>query len=486
MMSVYLVILPLIAALIALFSQKQSKNLALLSSLLTAGVACLMLSGFDPMAGMQYMVNYDWIPQWGIKFALGIDGVSIIPVLITAFVFPLIMLSTYRKDMDKSNAFYALALVMQSALFGVFMALDAFVFYIFWEAALLPIYFICAFWGGENRIKITFKFFIYTLIGSLFMLIGMIYIYQQLPSPDFSLSAFQGIQLSTEAQLWVFLSFMIAFGIKIPIFPLHTWQPNTYTESPVGGTMLLSAIMLKMGLFGILRWVLLITPDAASQYGHYVVILAIIGLVYASIIAFMQEDAKRLIAFSSIAHVGLMAAAAFSGNIQGLQGLGIQMLNHAIYVIGLFLVVDIVEEKTGTRIIAKIKGLVHQNTFLAVTGLIIVMGAVALPLTNGFVGEFLLLMGVFSYSSTWGIVAGLTIILGAVYMLRMYQSVFFGESKAAIFQLSWVEKITLGIIVLAIIGIGVYPNPVLELSAKGMQSLLDQIELKQALTASGI
>src|SRR5690606_16996381 len=301
-----------------------------------------------------------------------------------------------------------------------FVSLDAFSFYVGWEAALIPIYFICALWGDGDRIRVNLKFFIYTFFGSLLMLIAIIYLYQQTGTNDLSWAALTNLTLTEGAQILVFWAFFIAFAIKIPLFPVHTWQPDTYTHSPAAGTMLLSGIMLKMGLFGLLRWLLPLAPQAVAQYGTFAMILSIIGVVYGSLIAFKLNDAKRLIAYSSIAHVGLISAGIFSLTQEGLQGAIIQMINHGISVVGLFFVIDIIQQRTGSRNFADLGGLASRMPILAACFLIIIMGAIGLPLTNGFIGEFLLLKGIFSYTDhgVWfAVFGGTTLILGAVYML---------------------------------------------------------------------
>lgn len=288
---------------------------------------------------------------------------------------------------------------MQFALVGVFTSLDGFLFYIFWELALLPIWFICLLWGGADRIRITLKFFIYTLSGSLFMLVALIYLYLQTPLPHtFSLDSFYELALTPSQQGWIFWGFFLAFAIKIPIFPLHTWQPDTYTNTPTQGTMLLSGIMLKMGLYGIIRWMVPVIPDGIAEWAWLAMGLSVVGIVYASAMAIAQKDFKRLIAYSSIAHVGLIAAGIFSMNMMGMQGAVFQMLSHGVNAVGLFFIADILIDRYGNREMKDMGGIAHVSSPFAITFTIILLGSVALPLTNGFVGEFMLLNGVFQYS----------------------------------------------------------------------------------------
>jgi NADH-quinone oxidoreductase subunit M len=346
--------------------------------------------------------------------------------------------------------------------------------------ALIPIYFICLLWGGENRIRVTFKFFVYTLLGSLFMLVALIYLYFQTPGPQhtFDLATLYNLQLDLDAQTFVFIAFFLAFAIKMPIFPFHTWQPDTYTEAPTQGTMLLSGIMLKMGIYGLIRWLLPLVPHAVHQWGHIALILSVIGIVYASCIAIVQKDFKRLIAYSSIAHVGLIAAGIFSLTAIGIQGAMIQMISHGINVVGLFFIVDIIASNTQTRDIANLGGIRTVAPQLATLFIIVLLGSVALPLTNGFIGEFMLLNGVFQYSYVLGGVSGLTIILGAVYMLSTYQKVMLGETNAitkTLTDLDFNEKLVLTIIAVLVIGIGVYPKPLLDIAEPAVNNIVTLI-----------
>src|ERR1700758_4063638 len=432
-----LIIVPLIASLLLFIMKGEAvKKAALGFSIIEFALSIAAYLQFKNDATSKMLaLNCTWVESLGIKFAVGLDGISLLLVLLTTFLVPLIILSSYKSEYAKPNAFYGLILLMQSALVGVFTANDGFLFYIFWELALIPIYFICLVWGGENRGKITFKFFIYTLFGSLFMLIGLIYLYNHtgietgVKSWNINDLYAAGRSLTLAQQTFVFWSIFIAFAIKMPIFPLHTWQPDTYVVAPTQGTMLLSGIMLKMGTFGLIKWLLPVVPLALAKWGHLAVGFSVVGIVYASCIAIVQKDYKRLIAYSSIAHVGLIAAGILSMNQQGVQGAVIQMLSHGVNVVGLFLIADILVRHTGTREINKLGGIRGMNGQFGVLFLIILLGAVALPLTNGFVGEFLLINGVFQFSALMATFAGLTVILGAVYMLRSYQGIMLGEKN---------------------------------------------------------
>ncbi len=478
-----LIIVPLIAALLVFLTKGNiSRNLALGLSVIEFILSIAVFCQFkhNP-ANSNLLLNCNWVESLGIHFAVSVDALSMLMVLLTTFLVPLIILSSFNTKYESSGAFYGLILLMQMALIGVFTANDGFLFYVFWELALIPIYFICLLWGGENRGKITFKFFVYTLFGSLFMLVGLIYLYNH-TGFDTGMKSWAiadlyqaGKSLNVSQQSFVFWCIFLAFGIKMPIFPLHTWQPDTYVVAPTQGTMLLSGIMLKMGTFGLIKWLMPLTPLALEKWGGVAIGLAVFGIVYASCIAIVQKDFKRLIAYSSIAHVGLIAAGILSANQQGIQGAMIQMLGHGVNVVGLFLIADILMRHTGTREMDKLGGIRSMNGNFAVLFLVVMLGSVALPLTNGFVGEFLLINGVYQYGAWTAAFAGLTVILGAVYMLRSYQSIMLGErrdSAIAFGSLEKSDKWVLYIICFVIILFGVYPKPLNELAEEGTKIIM--------------
>lgn len=473
-----LLLFPLIGALVLTFVKQTalSQRLALVFSVVALGLTIPFLLTFNSSGGIQFVQQYEWIPALGIDFHVGLDGISLPLVLLTNILVPLIVLASF--SYNHKGSFYALILAMQTGLLLVFTALDAFTFYVGWEVALIPIYFICALWGGENRIPVTLKFFIYTFLGSLLMLIAIIYLHIQTPTRDFALTSFYNLNLDQVSQGWIFWAFFIAFAVKMPVFPFHTWQPDTYTTAPTAGTMLLAGIMLKMGIYGVIRWLIPVVPAGVAEYGQLALILSIIGVVYASIIAFKQNDIKRLVAYSSIAHVGLIAAGVFVWNVQSVQGAMIQMFNHGINVVGLFLILDIVARRMGTRDMTHMGGIAKAAPLLAICFLIIVMGSIGLPVTNGFIGEFLLLIGIYQYGLWYAIFGGMTIILGAVYMLRMYQKVMLGPTNTQtenFAPLKWNETAVLVIITSIVILIGVYPQPLLNLSEAAVTELVGKL-----------
>lgn len=480
MLTIFLIFFPLLAALVIfMLRPQQAKVWALAASLIELVVSIIVLADFDSASVLpQFAVNVPWIKSAGINFSVGVDGISMLLVLLTTVLVPFIILSSFSHNYDKAHTFYGLVLTMQMALVGVFVALDGFLFYLFWEMALIPIYFICLIWGGENRAKITLKFFIYTLAGSLLMLVALMYLYYRTPDVHtFDIQALYnaGRSLPVVEQGVIFWAFFVAFAIKMPVFPFHTWQPDTYTESPAQGTMLLSGIMLKMGIYGVIRWILPMVPLGVQDWAFTAIILSVIGIVYASCIAIVQKDYKRLIAYSSIAHVGLIAAGIFTLNKIGVQGAMIQMVSHGIVVFALFYIIEIISQRAKTRDIASLGGIRNVAPVLTTVFLVVVLGSVALPFTSGFVGEFLLINSLAQYSLIIGAVAGLTTILGAVYMFRAFQKSMLGEVATSVqgfTDLTTQEKIVLYPIVILIVVIGIYPAPILAISESAVNGLL--------------
>src|SRR6218665_3378339 len=373
MLTALLIGLPLLAALLVFLTRgNAARNLALGFSVIEfiLSLVVFMQVKHNPDSAL-LSCSHPWVASLGIHFSVGIDSLALLMVLLTTFLVPLIILSSFKNTYENPHGFYGLILLMQMALVGVFTANDGFLFYVFWELALIPIYFICLLWGGENRGQITFKFFVYTLFGSLFMLIGLIYLYNHTNVEGMKSWAVQalyqaGRSLAEHQQSAVFWLIFIAFAIKMPVFPFHTWQPNTYVNAPTQGTMLLSGIMLKMGTFGLIKWLLPVVPMGVDIWAFTAILLSVIGIVYASIIAISQKDFKRLIAYSSIAHVGLISAGIFSMNQQGLQGAIMQMLAHGVNVVGLFFIADILLRHTGTRDMDKLGGIRSMNGNFAV------------------------------------------------------------------------------------------------------------------------
>ncbi len=484
MIPVLLILIPLLTGLAAFFF-KQDRTIRIWSlgvSLLTLVVSIAGLSLKE--GSMELAFSGEWMQTIGSSFSVKLDGMGKLLCLLNAIAYPLVILATWNSSYKKANNFFALMLLAQAGMMGVFLATDALLFYFFWELALIPMYFLCSQWGGEKRIPVTFKFFIYTFIGSLLMLVGILFVYGKTQDHSFSMEAFYSVVLSRNEQTIVFWLMFVAFAIKMPIFPLHTWQPDTYEQAPTATTMILSGVMVKMGVFGLLRWLFPVVTFASFQWADFITILALIGVIYSSLIAIRQDDLKRLIAYSSIAHIGLMCAAAFAQNLSSLQGLMIQMFNHGINIIGLWIVVELIERQFGTRKISELGGLAQKAPALAILLVIVSLANIALPLTNSFPGEFLIFNGIFSsqtkYNVWFIVLAGMGIILGAVYTLNMIRKVFYGhtnELTASTKDITWIEKMALGIIVLIIFVLGVYPQLLLNETSAMSETIIKKFEL---------
>jgi NADH-quinone oxidoreductase subunit M len=357
--------------------------------------------------------------------------------------------------------------------------MDLLLFYFFWELALIPAYFLCSKWGGEKRIPVTFKFFIYTFIGSLLMLVGILFINFKTPDHSFAIASLRNLSLTAGQENFAFWLFFIAFAIKMPVFPFHTWQPDTYEQAPTAVTMVLSGVMVKMGVFAVIRWLLPMLPDASARMADVVMIVAVTGMIYVSLIAIRQDDIKRLIAYSSIAHIGLMAASMFTGNATGMQGVIFQMFAHGVNIIGLWIVVDVIEQQMGTRKFSELGGLAQKAPALAILFVIMAFANIALPLTNSFVGEFLMFNSVFHHSKILGAVAAISIILAAVYTLWMVQKIFYGEVRGAEeihLKVPSNTRLMLVILVAVVLIFGVYPQPMINLTSDTVTKIIAQIK----------
>jgi NADH-quinone oxidoreductase subunit M len=476
MIVLLLILIPVIGGLITLYIKNENtvKAFSLIISLTTLAFA---LAGTYSTQANQLNYDASWIPDLGSRFSLGLDGLSKILSLLTAISLPVIITATYKNSYANPGKFYGLMFLCQAGMLGVFLSMDALLFYFFWELALIPAYFLCSIWGGDKRIQVTFKFFVYTFVGSLLMLIAILFVYFKTADHSFALQSFYHAKLSGSQENWMFWLFFIALAIKMPVFPFHTWQPDTYEQAPTGVTMLLSGVMVKMGVFAVIRWLLPVFPHAAQTNSSLIIMLAVIGMLYASLIAIQQDDIKRLIAYSSIAHIGLMCAALFTGQQVGIQGVIIQMFNHGINIIGLWIVADAIEKNLGTRKFSELGGLAQRAPTLAI--LLVVMGLanVALPLTNAFVGEFLMFSGLFRYNPVIAGIAGISIILAAVYTLNMIQKIFYGNTAVlteTAHDSSFNINAALVILVIIVLVFGIYPQPILNLT-QGTEMVITKI-----------
>ena len=480
---------PLIAGVVCFIirDENKSKAWALFSSIITLVISLSSLFYINNQELNGNTFSYEWMKYIGASFSVSLDGTGRLLTCLTAIAFPIIIAATYKNSYKDANIFFGLMLLTQSGLMGVFCATDALLFYFFWELALIPVYFLCSRWGGEKRIQATFKFFVYTFTGSLLMLVGIIYVYMHTAPPamnataahSFAMQSFYAANLTQVEQYWLFGLFFIAFAIKMPIFPFHTWQPDTYEQAPTAVTMVLSGVMVKMGLFALIRWLLPVFPLAVARFDNIVIGLSIAGMIYASLLAIKQDDLKRLVAYSSIAHIGLMCAAIFTNTSIGVQGVMVQMFAHGINIIGMWIVIDLIEKQTGVRKISQLGGIAHKAPVLTILLVIIALANIALPLTNAFAGEFMMFSGLFKFNIWYTTVAALSIILAAVYTLNMVQKVFYGDVNqlsAGMKEIAINETLILAVIVAAIFVMGVFPQPLIDLTKDAVKILLLKIK----------
>ena len=474
-----LIWIPLLGGLFSFFLKdaKQAKSSAIVfaaSSLLVLLVS-MNFSGKESMQLNQ--VSYEWLSSIGSNFGLILDGLTRTMSLLTAIVFLLVFVLVPFDQYKDANRFYGLMLLTQCGLVGVFMATDALVFYLFWELALIPVYFLASIWGGEKRIRATFKFFIYTFIGSLLMLVAILYMYNKTNATSFGLSAFFNQTNTATEQYWLFSAFFVAFAIKMPLFPLHTWQPEAYEQSPAPVTMVLSSVMVKMGLFGLLRWIMPLFPLAVKQFNTALLILIAIGVVYASLVAIYQDNIKRLIAYSSIAHIGLMAMGILTLKEVAISGALIQMFNHGVNILALWIVAYLIEKQTGILTISQLGGLAKKAPVLSIFMLIAVLANVALPLTNAFIGEFMIFNGIYQVNKLLAAFTGLSIIFSAVYSLNMVKNVFYGtesEAAALMTDIKGAQVVIFIILTVLILVVGIYPQPFFQMFSDAMGLILNR------------
>ena len=460
----FLLLIYLVGAFVTYFSGKKlAKTVALITSII--GLICWGSYLPEMINGKTITESYPWIEVMNINLHFYLDGLSYSMLALCSILLPIIISTTKNAQFEKANTLYALVLFMAFAMCGTFLSIDGFVYYIFWELALIPIFFIGLIWGNDEfkvRKKTMITFFIYTFAGSLLMLVAFVYLYMQ--NGSFDWNTLKQTSLSVKEANWIYLAFFLAYAIKIPVFPFHTWQANTYEKSPAIGTMLLSGIMLKMGLYSILRWQLPLTQGVESHIVKTVIVLCIIGIIYASLIALKQNHIKRLLAYSSMAHVGLIAAGAYTNSIDGTQGAIIQMLAHGFVVVGLFYIAEIIYSRYQTYHLNEMSGIRSQAVKLSSFFLIFVFSSIGLPGTFSFVGEFTLLYSLSTVNLWYAIFAGTTIIIGAYYMLKMFQTSMLGaENSRAFADVSTKEFVILSVLVICIIGLGIYPEPIYKL-----------------------
>jgi len=463
--------LPVAGAALLLFMRSASRgairNVALGTSLVTLLLSLPLFSKFDVSnPGMQFEESVGWIPSLGIQYHVGIDGISLFLVLLTTILTPIAILSSWDSIEKRVREYYLFMLMLETGMIGVFVALDLFLFYVFWEVMLVPMYFLIGVWGGQQRIYAAVKFFLYTMVGSVLMLVAIIALYFLNGATTFDFPAILAnlqsgnLLLNQTQQYWLFLAFFFAFAIKVPLFPLHTWLPDAHVEAPTAGSVILAGVLLKMGTYGIVRFCLPMFPEATRELTPFISVLAVVGIVYGALVAMVQTDIKKLVSYSSVSHLGFVVLGIFALNQQGLQGAMYQMLNHGISTGALFLLVGMIYERRHTRLIDEFGGLADPLPAFSTIFLIVTLSSIGLPLLNGFVGEFLILLGAFETNRTFAVVATSGVILSAVYMLWMYQRVIFGEvtnpKNKKLPDLNLREKVVLLPLVVLIFWMGIY------------------------------
>src|SRR5881409_3266667 len=427
--------LPIAVAMILAFVPRGAvsaiKGIGLITSLITFAISLTILQQFqEGVAGFQLVESRSWIPQWGIRYALGIDGISLWLVLLTTLLTPVVLLSSWNAIHKHPKEYVISFLIMEAAMIGVFVATDLLVFYVFFELTLLPMYLVIGVWGGANRIYAAIKFFLFTIAGSLLMLLGIIYLvfrhYHDSGMVTFAITELYGLHLPMHLQAVLFFAFALAFAIKVPLFPLHTWLPDAHVEAPTGGSIILAGVMLKIGTYGFLRFVLPFFPEKTAKYAGLLITLSVIGIIYGALVAWVQPDMKKLVAYSSVSHLGFCVLGIFALNQTSIEGSILQMVNHGLSTGALFLLVGVVYERRHTRMLADYGGIARTMPLYATFFVIAVLSSVGLPGLNGFIGEFLILAGSFQTHPRWTIVAATGVILAAIYLLWLIQRVFFG------------------------------------------------------------
>ena len=481
-----IVFLPLLAALLIWFfpmPAKAQRWTAFLASLVTFFVSLTLWFGFERgTAAFQFEEQRPWIPDFGISYHLGVDGVSLLLILLTTLLSAISIYASFPAIKEKVRGYYAFMLLLETGMLGVFVSLDLFCFYVFWEAMLIPMYFLIGVWGGERRIYAAIKFFLYTMVGSLLMLVAILFLAiahkNQTGVLTFDLLELYRTTLTTTQEVLLFSAYALAFAIKVPLFPFHTWLPDAHVEAPTAGSVILAGVLLKMGTYGFVRFCLPLFPNATELAMPWIIFLSVIGIIYGALVAMVQPDLKKLVAYSSVSHLGFVMLGIFALNIQGLQGGLLQMINHGLSTGALFLLVGIIYERRHTRLIEQFGGLTKVMPIFAVVFMIVTLSSIGLPGTNGFVGEFLVLLGAFGTHRVWAIVAATGVILAAVYMLWMFQRVMFGTvthpENEKIRDMTRHELATLIPILALIFWIGIYPKPFLDTMDASVKHVLEQ------------
>ena len=490
--------LPVLGGLLVLFSGDKAPNvsrwLALAVAVLTFLISIPLWTGFDAStAAMQFEENIPWIESFKVNYHLGVDGISMPLILLTTFITILVVIAGWQVIQYKPSQYMAAFLIMEGVMVGVFAALDAMLFYVFWEAMLIPMFLIIGIWGGPNRVYATIKFFLYTFLGSVFMLVALVYMYFQ--SGSMEILGFHTLKLGLTEQILIFLAFLAAFAVKVPMWPVHTWLPDAHVEAPTGGSVILAAIMLKIGGYGFLRFSLPITPDASSHLDWLIIAMSLIAVVYIGFVALVQKDMKKLIAYSSIAHMGFVTLGFFvvfmiaanpevqTGAILGVQGGMVQMVSHGFISAAMFLCVGVLYDRMHSREIADYGGVVNTMPWFAAFMVFFAMANAGLPGTSGFVGEFMVILASFRADFWFAFLAATTLIIGAAYTLWMVKRVVFGdvgnERVAALQDVNKREVLVLGSLTLAVLALGLWPEPLVKVMDASITNLVNHIAVSK-------
>ncbi|HEX6162757.1 MAG TPA: NADH-quinone oxidoreductase subunit M [Vicinamibacterales bacterium] len=469
---------------------------ALVISLVTFAITLLLWAGFDYSTtaatfaeSFQFVERYEWIPTFGIEYYVGIDGLSLMLLVLTGFLTPIALLSSWESIEKHVKEFSILMLLLEASMIGVFCALDVFLFYVFWDFVLIPMYFMIGIWGYDQRIYAAIKFILYTMAGSVLMLvaiIGLSWMHQSMTgSYSFDVTKLYELEIPGTTQYWFFLAFTIAFIIKVPLFPFHTWLPDAHVQAPTPGSVILAGVMLKMGGYGLIRLAFPLFPDAALYFAPLLATLSVIAIVYGALVAMVQPDMKKLVAYSSVSHMGFVILGIAAINVQGLQGASYQMLAHGVSTGALFCLVGMLSDRRHTRLIAEFGGLKSVMPRFTAVALIITLSSIGLPGLNGFIGEFLIMLGAFKWDYRFVVIAALGVILSAVYMLWMFQRVFYGkvtnEHNKGLPDLTLREWAILGPLTAAAIGMGVFPNVFLRPMEPAIQRIVDRVQAEEPL-----